>query len=108
MVALGKCIGSSAETRLVATLARIDTSPGLALAVARPAIEGRLGGRGSRQLRSPRLLVRDEPLHLRGVAEAAVKEPLLGLRRPMTEPPIERPHPPHHDRLLRHLQMAKS
>jgi hypothetical protein len=90
---------SSAEARRVATLARIDMSPSLALPVAGPAIEGGLGGRGSRELRSSRLLVSDEPLHLCRVAEAAVKEPLLGLRRPVTEPPLERPHPPHHDRL---------
>lgn len=66
-----------------------------ALPVARPAIEGRLGGSGSRQLRSPRLLVSDEALHLCRVAEAAVKEPLLGLGGPMTKPPLERSQPAH-------------
>jgi hypothetical protein len=80
-------------------LARIDTSPNLALSVARPAIEGGLGGGGSRQLRSPRLLVSDEALDLCGVAEAAAKEPLLGLGGAMTKPPLERSQPAHQRRL---------
>jgi hypothetical protein len=50
----------------------------------------------------------DEALHLGSIAEAAVKELLLDLRRPMAEPPLERPHPAHDDRLRPHHTVTKS